>query len=273
MRALAKRFCEAGIPFHVVAKAVDRDRRALGKTFEAEKPRFDSVRRLVVVGLRLPPIVARALFDHLEVKDAPECRIRVVHAINQPLRIGTPMVGALNVAAYYGHWLERQEASVTLEAGRACILATAELDDALDGGPSNDPALGRVLGAMERVFVKYGFSLRDWIVSDARRNGNVTEGWAAYYWLCEALGLAEADQVVVMRALKPYLDAGPPPTEPYVPSGEASGTPSDYFTWSDADAPSEILSERFARGSTAAQQAFRLAYFNPDFDILKGRTP
>ena len=284
MRALIRAVIGRGIrSLNALAKMVERDPRALADTLRAKRPRYDSVKDIVMKGLGFPAIVARALVRKLRPGEAGILRDYICGAIEGFGResLGTSFAPAR--AYEVRAWLERQPANVTVDVGRECLLALYSLD--VPGGQSDKDlaaVLGPVVAAIVGALRTNGFNafmFTQWRQGDSVRASLSLEAQAWTNLLCEALGFQE--RIYFGRgASSNRREHGSPkvttePTEPkdsnalhavvgrYLKRGGAA-----YLTrcgiHSEYDALDLDALQRFNRAQMAAKRAFREAFYSSE---------
>ena len=186
MRALGNKAADEGNGLKRLATAAGiRRAESLSRSILTDKPNAKTVEKLAqALFPRDAALIARALLAKLP---RHECRVvlrkildregkRVfgeatrevlIHEGELPPRVESrrsnwdPILATNHIV----YWLEEDAPPGVLEeAARVAVLAKYGLEDAVEGGRVNDPVLGRVLGALERLLKKHKLgSLRSFL--------------------------------------------------------------------------------------------------------------
>jgi hypothetical protein len=229
MKALARKAADSGLSLKPLAGAAGiRYAESLSRSILSDGPQAATIRKLTkVLYPKGAPLVARALLGELK---AYECRATLLHILDRegrrvfgeamrevevhkaglPPRLelrrvdSDPYVVSSNVV----YWLEHDAPPAVLEeAARAVVLAKHGLDDALEGGLANDPTLGSVLGALERVLAKYKLgSLHSFLRDEQHERRFQLEARALFRGLLYLLPFSEDEEQILRKLVEPKLD-------------------------------------------------------------------
>ncbi len=228
MRALGNKAADEGNGLKRLANAARITRaESLSRSILSDKPNTETVEKLAqALFPRDAGLIARALLAKLPRR---ECRAalqkildregkrvfgeavreNMIHEGGRPPRLESrrsnwdPILVSNSVI----YWLEEDGPPGALEkAARAAILAKYGLEDALEGGRANDPLLGRVLGALERVLKKHKLgSLRSFLRDQQHERDIMREASDLFHRLLYILPFSEDEEQELKRIIDPHL--------------------------------------------------------------------
>jgi hypothetical protein len=229
MKALARKAADSGLSLKPLAGAAGiRYAESLSRSILSDGPQAATIRKLAkVLYPKDAPLVARALLGELK---GYECRATLLRVLDREgrrvfgeatqevivqeaelpphLEVRRVNNNPKSVSDNVVYWLEHDAPPTVLqEAARTVVLARHGLGDALEGGIPNDPVLGPVLGALERVLAKYELGSLHYFLRDEQHEHRLRfEGGALFRDLLDLLPFSEDEEQILRKIVAPKLD-------------------------------------------------------------------
>lgn len=197
MQLLAREAARRGFSARGLADLIGRNETALSSSIQAQRPTKKTIQVIAQALWPESPGLVRLLADDLTQDDLDELQQLALGEVGvRRGRLFADSAGAANA-------LRDAFKSLSKDVVRQALLNFGLAFHGIDRS-SADPILGPSLGALNAHLDPH-FSLRPFLIDsrdivEARR-----EGWAAFFWLRDSIGLSAYDEAQVLKIIGDYL--------------------------------------------------------------------